>query len=232
MAAFDPLKEANRKTYGRLMANMIDPAATVAVPRLAPAPGVMSMAARTVEPLRRNGHAVLGIVAGTGARWPKKMLPPERVAILCHKAAQRSRQVKIVLLSGSRERDRIGAIMRDFDGGSVSALPTGNDLPLFAALISQCDALVTGGYSRHLGTAFGIPMIVLHAPTSGSEMDNSGQPLTKFSADLPCLCCYGDCNRTDDCITELDLDLIAEQAVAYAMSRRSSAGLTRVGAAT
>lgn len=211
MASFDRLKKSNCQTYGARMAAMISPQARATRPTLNPPADACGRAEGLVGRASAD-ELVVGIVTGAGMRWPKKMLPADRIAELSRRLVARVPLARAILLGGSAEHEKIADVLaRTGDVAQVRAVETHDDLGLFAAVISRCDVLVSGDtLGMHLAAALAVPVVVLHGPTSGMEIDDYGNPMIKLAAELPCLGCYSDCDRAVNCMTAIDLNSVID----------------------
>lgn len=224
LACFDRFKRANRQTYGDIMAAMIGPEARPQRPRLVIDADARARAQVLLQHWRTPETTLIGVIAGSGKRWPKKMLDADAVAALCRKLAGSLPGARILVLGGSEEITKITHIRKAVGTGSwLRDVTTQGDLPLFAALIEACDAVVTGDtLGLHLATAFARPTVAVFGPTSAAEIDDYGTPMIKITAGLSCVCCYGDCTKPKNCMSSLDHEEIA-QAVTLLLTMRGGA---------
>lgn len=143
----------------------------------------------------------IGLNPGAGKRWPAKQLSVEPAARLADALADIGRPV--LLLGGPDE----GARNRELAAKATRPLVdagTSRGLRDFAALVSWLAALVTtDSLAFHLGTAFGVPTLVLVGPTSAPELELFG----RGAALRPefCDCFYKpDCATPPSCLDKLE----------------------------
>lgn len=171
--AADQLKIENRKSQPRIYAEMLGIAmGKPALPLLGSSAHFGEDFARRTE-LRGHG-AVVGLNTGAGGRWTSKALPPERVEAVCRAVSGALGGRATFLLLGGREEaarnaDLAAALapaVRLVDGG------THNTLGDFAALVSQCDLLLTSdSLALHVAVARGVRCVAFFAPTSAAEIE-------------------------------------------------------------
>lgn len=189
--AADQLKVENRKSQPQIYAEMLGiPMGKPALP-LAGSSALFGdeFAGRT--DLRGHGP-VVGLNTGAGGRWTSKALPPERVVAVCqglHEALEG--RVTFLLLGGRDEAARNAELARALaprvrlvDGG------TANPLLDFAALVSQCDVLLTSdSLALHVAVARGVRVVAFFAPTSAAEIELYGLG-EKVVSTAPDACSY------------------------------------------
>lgn len=106
--------------------------------------------------------------AGLSGTWE-----PQRYALLANALAQR-RGAEVVLLGTPRERPLLDEAMTDLSVAALD-LSAGQDLPLLAAVIAQCDVLVAAdGPFLHVGAAVGTPVVGLFGPSDGRVRGPTG----------------------------------------------------------
>jgi ADP-heptose:LPS heptosyltransferase len=82
----------------------------------------------------------------------------------------------------------------------------------FVATLKQTDALLTGDtLALHIAAAIGLPTVAVFGPTSPAEIfDFDGLIAKTWTDRLDCLVCYGDCRKTDNCMSLLDPAALVE----------------------
>lgn len=189
--AADRLKLENTKSQPQIYAEMLGiPMGKPALPLFGPAAAFGEEFARRTG-LRDHG-AVVGLNTGAGGRWTSKALPPERVEAVCRALhGELGGRVTFLLLGGREETRRnaelaarLSACVRLVDGGTL------NPLPEFAALISQCDVLLTSdSLALHVAVARGVRCVAFFAPTSAAEIELYGLG-EKVASTAPDACSY------------------------------------------
>lgn len=213
LASFNRLKQANQRTYQEWMGAIIGCERPLPPPRLR-LPHAAVEAARS----RISGVAAgrrIGVNLGSADRWPKKMLEAKQIADLAA-ALVRAADVEVFLLGGAAEAGKGREIVDMLaDAPKVSLVLTADSVVEFAALVAQCDALITGDtLALHVATAFAIPTVALFGPTSPAEMPSfEGLVVKTWAPGLSCLTCYSDCDKVDNCMSLLDLRQVAELAI-------------------
>src|SRR5262249_22985494 len=105
----------------------------------------------------------------------------------------------------------------------VLAALTPRSIPEFVAMLSAADALLSGDtLALHVASAVGLPTVAIFAPTILPEIADFGGLIRKIATPLlSCLCCYGDCTKTENCMSLLDIDELVD-AVFVQLERRPS----------
>ncbi len=193
-AEADRRKLANRRSHAAILGSILD--VEPARPELPLDAGRLEAAADRIAARRRHAAApVVGLNTGAGGRWKTKALPTDRtielIALLHERMAG---DVTFLLFGGAEEAERNRVIR----GGVVARhVPvdlvdtgTDNDLLDFAALISQCDVLVTSdSLGMHVAIARQVPVVAFFAPTSAAEIELFG-PGEKIASTAPDYCSY------------------------------------------
>ncbi len=208
LAAFDRLKKLNRATYqARMLAILGAEAEAVPPPALDVPNSVRQEAAARVASLFPGSrrHRV-GINAGAGARWPKKMLDEAGIARVIEALLARA-DIDILLLGAEAERAKVQAVLTRFAGEPrVAAALTGGSIAAFVATLGEVGALLCGDtLALHAATAIGLPTVAVFGPTSLPEIEDFDGLVSKVAVeDLDCLGCYGDCDKERHCMALLD----------------------------
>jgi ADP-heptose:LPS heptosyltransferase len=215
---FDDIKRAGKATYQDRMAEIL---------------GLAGRAHRYVMHLDEDERAagrerlgalgvdlsrpLIGLNTGAGGRWPLKQWREDGYIELIARLASHDRERQFVLLGGPGERERNDRLIA---GSRVRLHDPGCDNPVrhFAAMLAQCDVVVTGDtLAMHLSLAFGRRTVVLFGPTSAAEIELYGLG-EKVVPDMSCLSCYKNtCNFVPNC-----MDLISTDMVEAAVERQLS----------
>ena len=231
MAAFDRLKRANTESYQRLMLDIIGEEGPIVPPRLSIDPKLVDRAARRVSDLFPGSpRRRVAINIGAGSRWPKKMLDVSQIVEFARRAASRL-ELDILLVGGPGESEKAEAILAACGPGSeIRAALTSHSVPEFVAVLRQVDALLCGDtLALHVAAAIGLPTVCIVGPTSSAELDDFAGLILKKSVDtLTCLCCYGDCDKDENCMSLFKIgelvDLMARQLQRLPRSTGSERG--------
>ncbi len=208
LAAFDRLKRANTQTYQRLMADIVGHAGVVPPPALAVPPRLREAAAARVDGLfgRPRARRRVAINLGSGARWPKKMIDAAQIAQCCA-LLRRDLDAEVMLVGGAAEAEKLREVQALCDADpAIAPVLTTASIPDFVAVLMQADALLCGDtLALHVATAIGLPTVAVFGPTSQAEIaDFDGLVAKTWTDRLDCLCCYGDCAKTEHCMALLD----------------------------
>ncbi len=218
MAAFDRLKRANTDSYQQIMLEIVGDEGPIVPPRLVVDRALLDQAANRVSNLYPGStRRRVAINVGSGSRWPKKMLDVSQIAEYARSARARL-DIDILLVGGPAETSKADAIVAACGPGSpVRAALTSRSVPEFVAVLRQVDALLCGDtLALHVATAIGLPTVCVVGPTSSAELADFDGLVLKTSIDtLDCLGCYGNCSKSENCMSLFDIeglvDLTARQ---------------------
>lgn len=143
----------------------------------------------------------VGLNLGGGGRWRHKRWTLEGFVELARRLSATG--ATIVLFYGPDEQSFAESVQRAMAVPFIDARPD-NSLRDFAALVGECDLLVTGDtLAMHLAIAQDVPVVVLFGPTSAAEIDLYGRG-EAVVAELPCQCCYlPDCDVRPTCMESI-----------------------------
>lgn len=171
----DRLKVENRRSHPEIFAAMFG--VRMGRPEL---PLSAEALARGEEFARRAGfereRPVIGLNTGAGGRWRSKGLPIEVVLRLVERLSrERAGQLDFVLLGGPDERERNRELKARIEGLACAArlvdAGTDNSIPVFAAIVSRCDLLLSSdSLALHIAIAREVPVVAFFAPTSAAEI--------------------------------------------------------------
>jgi ADP-heptose:LPS heptosyltransferase len=169
----------------------------------------------------RFDRPIIGLNTGGGRRWPQKQWTQRKYAILAERLHSRS-PVNLLLLGGPEEQIRNSELKANTRAPLIDA-GCDNSLRHFAAIISQCDLVVTGDtLALHIALALGRRVVVMFGPTSHSEIELYGLG-EKIIPEMDCLVCYKtDCDLDPNC-----MDLISVEAVFEAVTRQMAYALPK-----
>jgi lipopolysaccharide heptosyltransferase III len=189
MGIDDARKKRNTETYQSLVAKVLelDPAG-VTEPILEPSDQDHARARAVRASLAFDGH-VVGINTGAGSRWERKRWDVDHQQRLVEMLAERG--IGVLLLGGPEEAGTHQRLIPDSPKSPVISAGTDHNYHAFAALVEQCDVLVTGDtLALHVACARRVPIIALFGPTSTAEIELYGRGEKIVPEDLPCLGCY------------------------------------------
>ena len=194
MACFDQYKKANRQSWYWHMLQIIGG-------------GQLTPPQLSLREVRRE-EGLVAVNVGAGKRWPKKMLGPRQIADLTKSLRQLG--ARVLLVGGEAERD----LMEEIGWEVEAERAITKTVRKFVETLQRASVLICGDtLALHVASAVALPTIVVCGPTSLYEIETFGGLVTRFASDLDCLCCYGDCNKEENCMTKLDVKLLASAAV-------------------
>jgi heptosyltransferase-2 len=202
MSAYDDIKKANKKTYQFGMAHIVETAddkGEIIVPltQEAKRKALAFLKSKNINP----NQEIIGINPGAGKRWPmKKWTIDGYIKVI----KQLSKENKTILLLGGREDiDDINMIL---NAGIKNVFFTGvfDEVGDFFAMLNLCDIIICSDtMAMHAGLGLKKKVIAVFGPTSSSEIEMYGRGVKIFSG-LDCLCCYKqNCDKQDNCMTEI-----------------------------
>jgi len=224
MAAFDRLKQANTRSYQRIMLDIIGYAGDFAPPALTIPPAIAtSAAARIADLFPAGGRKRVAVNVGADRRWPKKMLDAKAIADFIARLRSRA-ALDVLLVGGAAETEKSAEVLAlHGEDAHVRAALTPRSVPEFVATLAAADALLCGDtLALHVASAVGLPTVAIFGPTSLPEIADFGGLICKIATPLlSCLGCYGDCKKTQNCMSLLDIDRLVD-AVLTQLGRRAS----------
>ena len=213
MASFDRLKRSNTESYQRLMLAIIGcPDMPIMAPVLRVDDAMRAAASARLDGLFGARRRRVAINIGSGSRWPKKMLEADAIYRYARLLTERA-DVDSVLVGGRGEAEKAAAIIAMCaPGDRIRAALTEISTVEFVATLMQTDALLTGDtLALHIAAAIGLPTVAVFGPTSPAEIfDFDGLIAKTWTDRLDCLVCYGDCRKTDNCMSLLDPAALVE----------------------
>ena len=214
MGLSDERKRANRETYQDLIADVLGlDRAAVGEPVLVPATDDVAAAQAWRAALGFDGPLV-GLNTGAGGRWERKQWTLSHQTDLLRGMAASG--CGVLLLGGPDERGRHAELLTAAAGLPVFDGGIDHSVRRFAAMVEQCEAMVTGDtFALHVATARQVPVVALFGPTSSHEIELYGRGEKVVPEGLDCLCCYlPTCEVTPHCQQR-----IAAAAVVEAVAR-------------
>ncbi len=208
MSLRDDFKKANRKTYPRIISEIVgipykkDPM----ILRLSSRESVLSKAFVRENKIRKTDF-VVGLNTGAGQRWALKKWRVEGFLELI-KALSVYPHIKIVLFGSELEKERNAFLVKNSPVPLILG-KTENSVREFFSILNICDLLVTGDtLALHAGLALRKKVIVLFGPTSPWEIELFGLG-EKIVAPLDCICCYKNtCDFKPNCMETISADRV------------------------
>ena len=186
MGLDDTQKKANTETYQARVARVLelDPA-DVREPILEPTEGDLAFA----KTLRPDAPKVVGINTGAGGRWERKRWATEHQKALIATLSEQG--TGVLLLGGPEEAGTHEQLIPASPRAPVQSAGTDHSYQRFAALIDQCDALVTGDtMALHVACARKSRSWRCLVRLSVAEIEVYGRGEKIAPEGLDCLGCY------------------------------------------
>jgi heptosyltransferase-2 len=174
-----------------------------------------------------DGGAVVGLNTGAGGRWVSKQLSIERTIELAEALhAKLDGRATFVVMGGGPEAERNRAILDGLARSSsrVRSVDAGCDNALldFAALVTECDLLVTSdSLALHMAIAEDVRVVAFFAPTSAAEIElyGLGEKIPSTASDY---CSYKpDADNSTITVPRLCEAALRELALPRTRSRRA-----------
>lgn len=201
----------NRKTYPQLIHEAVGLAYAGEPYRLPCDEDALARAVQMAQAWRDGSQApLIGLNTGAGSVFANKAPSPERwVEIASRLLAD---EHAVILLGGPEEEDMNAWIMKQ-TGSGVHTAGCRNSEQQFTAIVSQCDALITGDtLGLHIALARNVPVVALFGPTCEQEIDlfNLG---TKIVSPCDCGPCYRrECDKQPNCMDMISTEEIVSTA--------------------
>lgn len=160
------------------------------------------------EPWRQDGKAVVGVNTGSGRVFANKTFSPEKWVTVCERLLDLGHTV--VLLGGSDEIND-NRWIGDRLGGRARLAGNGHGEQEFVAIVSQCDAIVTGDtLALHVAVARDVPLVALFGPTCEQEIDlfDLGEKIISTHECAPCY--HRVCEKDPNCMDVISVDQVVE----------------------
>lgn len=157
--------------------------------------------------LSRVSRPILGLNTGSGSRFAGKRLPVGTYVELARRFSE-DLGATVFLLGGKDELDRNKEIERLSGGLAVN---TGShSIRQFAAIVKQCDLIVSGDTTAmHIAIAVKTPVVVHFGSTCSAEIELYGRG-KKIVSPIECAPCYKRiCPIDDQCMKDMSVDEIA-----------------------
>lgn len=194
----------NRKTYCQILYEMAE------LP-LPPKPYRITVPKEACQEVVSSLPSIplIGLNVGVGEKYPTKFWG-EKQLLLCTELLRRQFPEKgVLLLGGAKEASLCQRIKKHFAKDSKVLWLGVYPIPLFAALIQQCQVVISSdSFAMHLAIALSVPVVALFGPTSAVEIDLFGVG-EKIASSRECSPCYrSHCPYTPTCMEELHPSLV------------------------
>ncbi len=199
----------NNKSYSELIHDALDLPYIRQPYRLYCDDEILGIAKEKFEYWRMESEApLIGINTGAGSVFANKTLSPDRWVKVITLLQERGYQP--VLLGGADEKEKNAWIQEQSSGRLLNA-GWDNTLEEFVAIVSQCDAIITGDtLALHIAIARDIPLVALFGPTCPQEIDLFDRGV-KIMSPADCAPCYRRaCNRKPSCMDIINIEQIVQ----------------------
>ncbi len=201
------LKQGNTRTFGQMLFEGLGLPGPVERPLVRVPPAARIEAARIVAALvGAEPGPVIALNTGAGARWKYKSWGEDQTAALARRLHDEL-GATVLVTGGAEETARNAGIVAAAQRPRVLAAPVVPDLLLFAALLGECNLLVTSdSLAMHLALSQEVRTIAFFGPTSEAEIDLFGLG-EKVVTSLPCRRCYlRDCDVQPHCMESIGVE--------------------------
>ncbi len=154
------------------------------------------------------GERLVGINVGSGDQFAYKGWRVDGFAELAGRI-HGELGMRIVLLGGERERERVRAIIEQADCRGLIDPGATPSLHRFAALVSRCRLVVTGDtLAMHMALATGLPVVVIFGSTCAQEIEVYGRG-RKIVPTVDCHPCYKKtCDLEKTCVDSISTETV------------------------
>lgn len=212
MGLNDTLKQNNKKTYQRIMCDIIDFKENYGNIIVSLTEKERSIKNDFMKKFHLSGKKCIGIHPGSSARWLSKRWPAKHYISLIEKLL--SQNITVIMYGSSNEAELIDTICENFP--QIIRPHTEKDLRLFFTLLDIPEIIITcDSLALHAAAGLSKTVIALVGPTSASELEiyNRGHIIT---ADSKCLCCYKSCcSEIISCMEKIDPDTVYTNILKY-----------------
>lgn len=165
---------------------------------------------RLVELGIASGRSAVGLAVGAGKTFANKTWPPSKWAALARSIRKDFRR-EVLLLVGPQETDLGREVSREAALPGIVASGGDHDIDRFAAIIGQCEAMVSGDtLAMHLGVALKTPVVALFGPTCAQEVELYGRGFKLVSPKVCSPCYRVSCSENPTCLEEIEEKKVLE----------------------
>jgi heptosyltransferase II len=211
LAHANVLKRANERTHGEILYECLGLPRPVPRPYVSITPQTRQRAADWLSD-KHLSHPLVALNTGAGSRWRYKSWGESQTAELA-RAISDNLHASVIVTGGAAEAARNHRIEALAARPAVVAAATDLDVIAFAALLEQCDVVVSSdSLALHLCNALGKRMVVFFGPTSAAEIDLYGSG-EKIVTPLECRACYlRDCDVRPHCMDSIPIEQMLQAA--------------------
>lgn len=204
----DELKAKNKKTYQKMIAEMLD---------INPGKMILNLQDKELDFANKfaeknnisKNDLVIGLNTGAGKRWRLKRLSVGKTIELADKL-NKGFKAKLILFGGNQEKERNDEIVKGVNFDIIDA-GCDNSLLEFASLINLCNVMVTSdSLAVMIAIALKRKIVCFFTVTSAAEIELYGLG-KKIISGLECICCYKrECNKKPSCVDLISVDEIVD----------------------
>ncbi len=215
MSSSDIIKKRNLQSYQKIIYDICEFSSPINKPMIYLTENNLEWAKKFVGKLCRGkaiDSRVVGINTGSGTRWPNKMLSAEKIINLLRLFLKNNPDSHILILGGPNEENKNRRITEGLQSKKVHYVGCGHSLLQFSALVNECDVILCGDtLALHIATSLNVPSVVLFGPTSSTEIYDYNNLIHKIMGQIDCLCCYGRCDKTENCMSVIPVEEISKK---------------------
>jgi heptosyltransferase-2 len=204
MSAFDDVKKENKKSYQRLMYDIIGVDSDIRPPFIYLYESICKQKYEELKYLGLESEKItIGLNIGVGSKWPNKAWPIVNWKILIEQL--KNKNYNLLLLGGKYEKITMEQLSEYYpflinSGGD-------NTIHQFSAIVNLCSVVVTADtFALHVATALGKKIVAMFGPTSVSEVELYGKGIKLYSVE-ECKCYYKKkCSENISCMQKISAE--------------------------
>ncbi len=207
----DALKKANLFSYPELLYRMLELPWNGQRPHLYLKDTTKKLSAAKLSHVDQSQKLVVGVVVGSGGRWPMKVLPPDRYVQLLQDLQKRfGKRIELLLLTGPSELElqSAGTITKELSFVKTHEVV---NLETFFGIVNVCDVVITPDtLAMHIAISLKKYVIGYFTVTSAAEIEiYTGEKV--ITADAASYCSYTTANLPrPNCTDKVSLRQILE----------------------
>ena len=215
MSTSDVIKKRNLQSYQEIIHEICEFSSPISKPTVYLTENNLEWAKRFVGKLckgKTKGLKIVGINTGSGTRWSNKMLNAEQIINLVRLLLIDNPNSQILIFGGPNEENKNRQIIEGLKSTNVHYVGCDHSLLRFSAIINECDVILCGDtLALHIATSLNVPSVVLFGPTSSTEIHNYDNLIQKVMGQIDCLCCYGHCNKIENCMSVIPVEEVVNK---------------------
>lgn len=215
--AIPPPARVHQVEYYQHLTRALGFASGAREPKLTIASGRRDAAAALLATAGWDGHRRIAALAPGAAYGGAKRWPPASFGELA--AALASDGVRSVIVGSGADRETAADVVQAFrrhssKGEQPIDLTGATDLPMLAAVLSHCRALITNDSgAMHVGAAAGVPVTAVFGPTRETETRPIGEAHRILTHDVWCRpCMLRECPIDHRCMRRIGVATVVDAA--------------------